>query len=509
MSLFDRIAEKAFRAVGAVDMDQRQYAAGKNTRLVGDRHNSNLSANQDIRGAGRAMRANSRALARDNDHMIGFLKKLDSNVIGTAGLKLQVDAKKSTGEKKEDLNRKIENEWKRWSRKKNCDVTGQESLRGIASLSLRTCAVDGEFLMRLIFDPSSEFGLKLQMLDVDWLDEDYNDDKLQNGNRIVMSIEYDPYDKPVAYYFTDPKWSTTSVPNLKLVPASSSVRRLRIPADQIIHRFIRERVGQGRGVVWAHGAMLTMNQLDGFDEAELVGARINASNMAFVSPPAPLDPSDTQGAGIDTEVAPGQVLELPAGYTVHEFSPNKPQDSNFSTRMLRKVASSLGISYSTLTSDLTEVNFSSIRAGTIEEREVWRMLQAWLAEQLYQDIFEKWLMFNIRLLPVSALDQVMYPIWRGRGFEWVDPLKDVTASALAVDRGFETLTDVLGERGKDFEETIDQIAYEKSYMEQKGVTLADTVSMQAAQAQIAADAAEAKSKDEQGGDKNKKDKVKK
>jgi hypothetical protein len=29
------------------------------------------------------MRANSRALARDNDYMIGFLKKLDSNVIGT------------------------------------------------------------------------------------------------------------------------------------------------------------------------------------------------------------------------------------------------------------------------------------------------------------------------------------------------------------------------------------------------------------------------------------------
>jgi capsid protein len=65
--------------------------------------------------------------------------------------------------------------------------------------------------------------------------------------------------------------------------------------------------------------------------------------------------------------------------------------------MLRKVASSLGISYSTLTSDLTQVNFSSIRAGTIEEREVWRMLQAWLAEQLYQDIYEKWLMFNAPL----------------------------------------------------------------------------------------------------------------
>jgi hypothetical protein len=53
---------------------------------------------------------------------------------------------------------------------------GKSRFRGIASLSLKTCAVDGEFLMRLIFDPSSEFGLKLQMLDVDWLDEDFNDD---------------------------------------------------------------------------------------------------------------------------------------------------------------------------------------------------------------------------------------------------------------------------------------------------------------------------------------------
>jgi capsid protein len=47
-------------------------------------------------------------------------------------------------------------------------------------------------------------------------------------------------------------------------------------------------------MAWTHGAMLTMNQLDGFDEAELVGARINASNMAFVSPPAPVDPSERQ-----------------------------------------------------------------------------------------------------------------------------------------------------------------------------------------------------------------------
>lgn len=493
MSLFERITEKAFRAVGATDM-QRQYAAAKNGRLVGDFRSSNQSANQEIRGSIRQLRAHGRQLARDNDYFIGFLKKLDSNVIGTEGLKLQVDAQKANGEKKEDLNRAVEQKWKRWSLKKNCDVTGQSSLRDQAALFLKTIATDGEALARYIYDPSSEFGLKLQMLDVDWLDEDYNVEaaKSETGNRIIMSVEVDEYDKPVAYHFTDPKWQFTSVPGLKVVP--QTIRRLRIPADQILHRFFKERPGQTRGVTSAHGAMITLNQLDGFDEAELVGARINASNMAFISAPAPLDPTSDQKPTIDTEVSPGQVLEIPAGYTVHEFSPNKPQDTSFSTRMLRKIATSLGMSHSTLTGDLTEVNFSSIRAGTIEERQMWRLMQKWLAEHFYQDVYEKWLMFNSGIVPVTALDQVMYPIWRGRGFEWVDPLKDVTASALAIDRGFTTLTDILGENGKDFEETIDQIAAEKAYLKKKDVTLADAVSMQDAQAQIAADQADAQAK---------------
>lgn len=494
MSLLDRIAERAFRAIGATDM-QRQYAAAKNGRLVGDQRNFNYSADQDTRGAIRPLRAHSRALARDNDYMIGFLKKLEANVIGCDGLTLQVDAKKSTGEKKEDLNRKVEDAWKDWSLKKNCDVTGQLSLRGNAALLLKTLATDGEFLIRLHFDKTSEHGLRLQLLDVDWLDEDFVEDTQGKtigkgiGNRIVMSVELNSLDQPVAYWFTDPKWSTTSIPGLRVVPQPS--KRLRIPAEQIIHRFVKDRVGQTRGIPWAHGAMLTMNQLDGFDEAELVGARINASNMAFVSPPAPTDTNGIEKSGIDTEVSPGQVLELPAGYTVHEFSPNKPQDSTFSTRMLRKIATSFGVSYSTLTSDLTEVNFSSIRAGTIEEREVWKIMQKWLAENLYQDIYEKWLMFNTRLVPATALAQVMYPIWRGRAFEWVDPLKDITASALAVDRGFTTLTETLAQRGRDFEETIDQIAYENEYMAKKSVSLASAIGMAEVNAQIAADQADA------------------
>jgi hypothetical protein len=224
-----------------------------------------------------------------------------------------------------------------------------------------------------------------------------------------------------------------------------------------------------RGVPWAHGAMLTLNQLDGFDEAELVGARVAASNMAFVSPPAEADGGPEPENPLDTEVSPGQVLELPAGYTVHEFNPTKPQESHFPKRMLRKVAASLGIDYSDMSNDLESVNFSSIRAGTINARDGYRILQKWIATNLYQDVYVTWLMTNPGLVTASQLMQVMYPIWRPRGFDWVDPSKDVKADVDAVLMGFKTRTEIAANHGKDFEEMIDQLAAEQAYIDKKGL----------------------------------------
>jgi capsid protein len=215
MKLLTSLAEKAFRAVGA-QPQVRQYAAAKNGRLVGDWTTQNLSANQEVKMSSRIIRARSRQLSRDNDYFIGFLKKLQANVIGTHGLKLQVDAKNASGIKKNPLNRKIEDEWGIWCRKNNCDITGQGSFRDLAALNLRTLAIDGEFLNRLV---NVDGQLKIQVLDVDWLDEDYNDPNY-NGNRIIMSVELDKYDRPVAYHFTNPKWSQTQVPNLQLFPSA-------------------------------------------------------------------------------------------------------------------------------------------------------------------------------------------------------------------------------------------------------------------------------------------------
>lgn len=483
------IAESIFRSAGAVEATRR-YSAASRSRLVGDWTTSNLSANQEIKDDLKSLRARSRQLARDNDYFIGWLRKMEIYVIGLFGLKLQVDAKKTTGDKKETLNKKVEDEWALWCRKENCDVTGQRSFRDIEALALRTLLVDGEFLIRKTIDAD---GPKLQMLDVDWLNEDYNDPKLPNGNRIVMSIELDKYDKPVAYHFTHPKWSAANYVGITPIVPPAQLH-LRVPANEIIHRFIPERIGQVRGVPSAHGSMMTLNQLDGFDEAELIGARVGASNMAFVSPPAEADGGTTSEDPLDTEVSPGQILELPAGYTVHEFTPQKPLDTSWSKRMLRKAAGSLGIDYSDFANDLESVNFSSIRAGTINSRDGYRMMQQWIAMNLCQDVYAWWLMMSTGVVTAGQIQQVLYPKWRGRGFDWVDPVKDVQANTMACDRGFKTLSQVHYEAGEDFEDVILQLKYEQEFIEASGVKLqspSEQAQMQLEQQQMQQDQADA------------------
>ena len=64
-------------------------------------------------------------------------------------------------------------------------------------MAIGTMARDGEFLCRFI-DANNPFGFALKFYDVAYLDETYNE-VLKSGNRIVMSVEVNAYDRPVAY----------------------------------------------------------------------------------------------------------------------------------------------------------------------------------------------------------------------------------------------------------------------------------------------------------------------
>lgn len=238
-----------------------------------------------------------------------------------------------------------------------------------------------------------------------------------------------------------------------------------------------ERPSQSRGVPWMHSAMTRLNMLGGYEEAELIAARVGASKMGFfVSPDgAGYTGQDEEDGAPIMEADPGTFEQLPSGMDFRTFDPEHPVTafSDFEKAILRGIASGLDISYNTLANDLEGINFSSIRHGSLEDRDTYRMLQRWVIEHFCEEVFEDWLLMSMTTgritLPITKFDKFNAPVWRARGWSWVDPLKDIQANNLAVEQGTKTRTMIAAEQGLDIEEVFEQLAFEKQLADQYGL----------------------------------------
>jgi lambda family phage portal protein len=159
---------------------------------------------------------------------------------------------------------------------------------------------------------------------------------------------------------------------------------------------------------------------------------------------------------------PGEFEELPAGMDIKTFDPNHPNTAfgDFTKSILRSVAGGMGISYTTLSQDLESVNYSSIRAGLLEEREQWITIQEWFKEGFAVQVYESWLtaqVFNGTVsVPQEQVERFNSPQFTGRRWPWVDPLKDVQAHEKALALGFTSRTRIVQELGRDLEEVFEQ-----------------------------------------------------
>ena len=447
---------------------KRNFNAASTSNLYASWIPSNNTADIDIKKDLKSIRNRSRELMRNDDYAKKFKRMIKSNVVGSQGIKLQNQAKDTNGNLDKKANDIIETAWKKWCKKGNCDVTGKYSFIDIMKMVMGTLAEDGEVLIRKVKGFDNEFGFALQLLEADHLDEQYND----KDRNILMGIEYDKWNKPVAYHL-----HKTHPGNLTL--SNRDIQRERIPADEINHLFLPLRISATRGVPWMHTAMTRMKMVNGYEEAELVGARLGASKAGFYT----RNQADGEYGG-DTvvggtpvnEVTPGEFEILPEGWDFKSYDPQHPSTAfkDFMKVVLRGISSGLDVSYNTLANDLEGVNYSSLRSGVLEEREVWKDLQKWLAEHLLDDVFADWLDMALLTktvpLPFFKYDKFNSPTWLPRGFAWVDPLKDMQSNILASKEGLKTHTQIASEMGQDIEELYQQLAKEKELRAKYGIT---------------------------------------
>jgi lambda family phage portal protein len=485
MGIISWIADKF--ATPQEPTQHRSYSGARLDRLsAAFGANGNQSVDSGLRFALPMLRNRSRDLAENNDYIAGYLELLGNKVIGASGIRLQVKSRGGDGQLDRAANSAVEAGFKAWGKKGVCDVTGRLSWVEMQRLCLVSMARDGEVFIRLVKSSRmNKFALALQIIEADQVDITKNE-TLAGGACIRMGVELDSWGKPVAYHVFENHPGDLNMGNY-------AGKTLRIPADEIIHLYRQLRPGQTRGVPWTAAVMTRLHHMGAYEEAAIINARFGASKMGFFTKEATAgdytaDGSDSSG-NLISEVEPGQLEVLPAGYDIKTFDPTYPSNEYdpFIKRQVKGASCGLpGATYSDLSNDLESVNFSSIRQGTLNARDSYRTLQQLLIDILCITVFEVWLgqaldfgalvIVNGKRGPNTRLaagnfDKYNCPMFVGRGWDWVDPLKDQKANTEALANRLTTRTRIAAECGEDFEDILSEWKQEQDLADIYGVDL--------------------------------------
>lgn len=434
------------------------YHAGAVSRLFADFQGSYGSADADLRPDMVLMRNRARQMARDDVYVKRYLELLETNVVGDKGMSLQVKARDSGGSMDVIGNTIIENAWGVFCGVGNCTADGRLSMTDLLKYVIRATARDGEAFIQVIRQRNMAHGIAFHPFEPDLIDEGKTE-RLPNGNEVRMGIEVDSFKRPIAY------WVKKKHPGDTQFTSVTSYETVRIPATDVIHVYKPLRAEQTRGETWLHAALAQIKMLNAHREAELVASRMAASKMGFFTSESgdetPVDDYDNGVPTIDAE--PGTFHQLPAGVDFKAFDPSHPATAfaEFQKNILRGTASGLGVSYASLSGDLSDTSYSSVRQGALEERDVYRMLQQFLVEHFVLPAYSIWLRhvmeFGYIPLPVTKFDKFYSAtVFRPRGWQWVDPQKEISAAGEAMHLGIMSPSDVAAQYGRDFEETQSQ-----------------------------------------------------
>lgn len=435
-------------------------------------------ADDIIRQHQRTLVARSRDQAANNDYARAFLRLCEQNIVGPQGVVLQAQVRGSDGKLDAETNEALEAAFAEWGRPENCDVTGRKSWRAMQSLAVITAAKDGEFFVRKVSGPDAgPWGFALQMLDPQRCPVDHDMDRVPGraGNFVRHGIEFTAYGRPVAYHFT-------AVDDADFDYRIGGRKFVVIPAEQIIHGFKEEIVGQKRGLPWMATALYRMRHVIGFEHAAVMNARAGAAKMGFFQYREGFggpDPAE-EPAPLEIDAEPLSFHELPPGVEFKEFNPQYPNGefAVFNKAMLRGIASGLGVAYNTLANDLEGVNFSSIRQGSLDERDRWKTDQEWLIETLVRPVFEAWLprallagRVKVKGRPVSAarVDALRAAEFQPRRWQWIDPRADVEAAVASKNNLLVAPSALIREQGRDPQTVWREIAADIEAMRAAGI----------------------------------------
>lgn len=424
------------------------------------------------------LRARSRKFVRINENGKRAVVLFKSNVVGPDGVRIQAQSKSNrNGNIQLDTpaNDAIEAAFADWC-DNHCDYRGQDSFVDQQALAISCALQDGEFLFRKYYGRSAgKYGFQLKAIDPELLDTQKNQ-PTKNGE-IRLGVEYDRNERVVRYWFRERNFNGDY----------NSGRTYSIDAKYIIHGFVPEWPNQSRGIPWMHAGLETGKHLEKYNEAAIVASRARAGAMAFLQSKAGDQfTGDEDGEGAYEE---GTTLEQMDAGTIKDigsrefadWDPKYPHEmyDPFIKSSLRRLSAAFGVSYHSLSMDLADVNYSSIRAGVLEDREVFKQVQNWFIRKLVRHVYQEWLLMaytmgqiKVGQTPLSRpVEQYMAANYQPRRWAWVDPQKDGKANELAITHRLKSRSQIIREQGDDPESVWAEIQREHQKLQEMGIEL--------------------------------------
>ncbi|WP_366654444.1 phage portal protein [Fodinicurvata sp. EGI_FJ10296] len=467
-------------------------AAGASQRLRAFQP-SRAHVNEMIAATGATVLARARWLVRNNGYAANAADAWAAHAVGE-GIKPNPEAK---GRKREQL---LEL-WRYWT--DEADADGRTDFYGLQRQVAHEVFVAGEVFLRFIPRPAPDLlavPLQIQLVPSEMVPLDRSED-LPGGNAVRNGVEFDGQGRRVAYHVHRHHPGRGG----GAFGAASAAETARVPAEEMIHVFDADEVGQLRGVSRLAPAVVKLFTLDAYDDAELDRKKMAAMFTAFVQRAAndeqPEERSVPDSANSGAAPAPMPLLPLTPGLIQRlgegeEVTFSQPAESGssfepFQYRTLAQIAAAVRMPYAYVSGDMLKANYSNSRTSLIDFRRRMQSFQfSVLVHQLCRPIWHRWLatgdLSGALTLPAGrmARRRLRYAEWLPPRWDWIDPGRDSAAEIQQIRAGLKSRTQAIAERGYDPGQIDAEIAEDYARADALGLVL-DTDGRKVSQAGLA------------------------
>jgi lambda family phage portal protein len=349
------------------------------------------------------------------------------------------------------------------------DANGALNISQMQRVGMSAAVQDGEvFFRRRWRSGAYSAGLPLPF-QVEMLEADFLDDRVTSwgGNEVIDGVEYGPTGSVVAYHFfrQHPGTASTRV----------NIESSRVSAVDVIHLRRIDRPGQTRGVSWFAPVILTLGDLADYQEGEIIKQKVAALLAGFIeSDPVDdatgtnaEDRADAHGFG---EMGPGTIMQLDPGQRMSFTSPPLVNSyDQFTRQHLAAIAMGLGITYESLSGDLSRVNFSSARMGRIEMN---RNVETWQSELVIGQLCEgigRWFRDAIALVDAGLASRPWSLQYTAQRPVLVDPTREIPAIVNKVESGLSSMQREQRALGLDPDQIAEERAQDAKRNQPKGI----------------------------------------